>query len=308
MAQIRKDFLLDRFSIISELRGKRPHHFEPLSKEKDTTCFFCPGNEKLTPPTIDIYPKDSKIGKNADWRIRVFRNKFPALKPKKGDHEIIVETPEHGQPIEELSPEDLVPVFLMYERRRMSLENKYKYAFIFKNSGREAGASLPHSHTQILASDEIPPVIAQEAKASKDYYKKKGNCPWCDYLGRISRRQTISSNSSALAFCPDAPRFSFESWVMPKEHAGTFSDLDEKQQLDLCGLLKETIISIKKVLGEVPYNMVLHHAPKGNPKNYHFHIEILPRAATHAGFELGGGAYIISRSPESASKLLRKQI
>jgi UDPglucose--hexose-1-phosphate uridylyltransferase len=167
MSQIRKDFLLDRFSIISEIRGKRPVHFEPNTKEKKTICFFCPGNEKLTPPTIDIFPQDSKTDKGADWMIRVFRNKFPALKTPTGGHEIVVETPKHGQGIEELEARGLLDVFLMYEKRRISLEKKYGYAFVFKNSGRDAGASLPHSHTQILASDELPPIIAHEANASQ---------------------------------------------------------------------------------------------------------------------------------------------
>jgi UDPglucose--hexose-1-phosphate uridylyltransferase len=299
MARIRRDFLLNRFSIISEVRGKRPHHFEPSSQEKKTICFFCPGNEKLTPPTIDKSP--SKGG----WKIRVFRNKFPALKPRMGDHEIVVETPKHGQGIEDLGPEALVEVFLMYEKRRTALEKKYKYAFIFKNSGRDAGASLPHSHTQILASNETPPIILEEAVASRAIYRSKGSCAWCDYMKKISKRQVISQNKSAIAICPEAPRFNFESWVLPKGHAKDFSSLSSSAQMDFCEVLINTLNAIKRVMGEVPYNLVLHHAPKGYTKSYHFHIEILPRAATHAGYELGGGAYIISISPETAARLLR---
>jgi len=299
MTQIRKDFLLERYSIISELRGARPHHFHPVSREKkNQVCFFCPGNENLTPPTIDRFPKSGK------WEIRVFRNKFPALKPPQGDHEIVVETNKHGSGVENLEPEKIVEVFRMYEKRRKALEKKYKYVSIFKNSGKGGGASLPHSHTQILAGPLVPTVTAQENEAAKRYYKKWHRCAWCDYIKKIDKKRIAIETKNIIAITADAPRFPYEVCLMPKKHRGNFSDLGPSEALDFCSALKKLLMKITSEVGD-SYNFVVHHSQKGNGKWFHFHIEILPRDALHAGYELGEGVYMIQVSPETAAKFYR---
>lgn len=298
MGQIRKDFLLERFSIISEARKDRPKHFEcKINEEKaGQTCFFCPGNEKLTPPEIDRFPK------RGPWEIRVFRNKFPALKPPAGDHEIIVETNKHGQGLESLEPEHLVDVFNMYEKRRKALERKYRYVSIFKNYAKDAGASLPHSHTQVLASNIIPPIPAQEAEAAKKHYDKWYRCAWCDYIEKTHKNRVAFETKKTVAITANAPRYGYEVWVMPKRHVGNFSDLSRDEALDFCTILRKVLAKLTKELGCIPYNFILHHS-KG--KFFHFHVEILPRTGKHAGYELGEGAYIIEISPEEAAKFFR---
>ena len=301
MTQIRKDFLIERYSIISEARSKRPHHFEFTCEEKaGQVCFFCPGNESLTPPTIDQYPAKGL------WEIRVFRNKFPALKPPRGDHEIIVETNKHGQDLGDLTPEGILGAFKMYEKRRKALERKYKYVAIFKNVGKQGGASLPHSHTQVLASNFLPPLSDIEAKAAKHYYDKWHRCPWCDYIEKTVKGRIAFETRKTIAITANAPRFSYETWVMPKRHVGNFSDLTQEEALDFCMMLKKVLAKLEKGLGCVPYNYVLHHAKSGE-KFVHFHVEIMPRVATHAGYELGEGAYIVDVSPENAAKFYKSK-
>ncbi len=292
MSEIRKDFLIERYSIISEKRGQRPHHFKHTTEETKDLCFFCLGNEHLTPPTIDRFPK------KGEWNIRVFRNKFPALKPPKGDHEVIVETNEHGKQLENLKPEEILEVFKMYETRRLALEKKFKYASIFRNSGKRAGASLPHSHSQILASDLIPPIIQQEMDAAK----KKKSCPWCEYV-KSDKKRIAGENKNVVAITANAPRFSYEVWLMPKKHVSNFSELSVVEALDFCTLLKKILLKLSTKI-EPSYNYVVHHSPKKS-KNFHFHLEILPRVANHAGYELGEGAYIIDTTPETAAKFYR---
>jgi len=301
MTQIRKDFLIERYSIISEKRGSRPKHFEAKKVEEKPgqVCFFCPGNEKLTPPTIDQVPAKGK------WKIRVFRNKFPALVPPKGDHEIIVDTEVHGGGLHNLTKEELLDVFLMYEKRRKVLERKYKHVSVFKNMGREAGASLPHSHTQIIASNFMPPISAQEQTAAKLHYDKWHRCAWCDDIVKMDKKRIITESKSTIAIMANAPRFSYEAWVMPKQHRGSFSDMSRAEMLDFCSVFLEILNKMQTELAGIPYNFALHTSPKGGSKYYHFHVEIMPRVATHAGYELGEGAYIVDVSPETAAKIYR---
>jgi len=301
---LRKDFLLERYSIISEERSKRPHMYEKPPEKKGKTCFFCPGNEALTPPTIARYPAEGR----GDWQIRVFRNKFPALKPPAGDHEIVVETNKHGSELQDLAPEEIVQVFLMYEIRRKVLQKKYGYVSVFKNSGREAGASIAHAHAQILAGPVVPRIVAEESEAAKRHYRKKKRCAWCDHMtktGRSSRKRKLiaAKTDHTIALAAEAPRFPYEVWVMPRRHVPSFSKLKNEEALDFCTVLKRVLAKA----GELgPYNFILHSTPKGASKYYHFHLEVMPRVSTHAGFELGGGMYIITASPETAASYYRR--
>jgi len=135
-----------------------------------------------------------------------------------------------------------------------------------------------------------------------DAAKKKKNCPWCDYITN-SKKCTAGETENAIAITANAPRFSYEVWLMPKTHVSTFSELSEKEALDFCTLLKKILLKLSKEL-EPSYNYVIHHSPKKN-KKFHFHLEILPRMANHAGYELGNGAYIIDITPETAAKFYR---
>jgi UDPglucose--hexose-1-phosphate uridylyltransferase len=298
MGHLRKDFLLERYSIISETRGKRPQHFDTRATSKrGQVCFFCPGNEKLTPPTIDRYPE------KGDWQIRVFRNKFPALSPPEGDHEIIVESGKHNKQLHDLKCEELYQAMLMYEKRRLALLKKFKHVSIFKNFGKEAGASLPHSHTQVLASDFQSSIEAQETQASKNYYNKWHRCPWCDYIEKIDGKRVACKSKHSVAITANAPRFPYEVWVMPRRHVATFSELSHEEKLDFCDSLKKILMRVSKDMG--PYNFVVHWGKTGDRKFFHFHIEIMPRLSTHAGYELGSGVFIIDTSPETAAKFFR---
>jgi len=304
-SNIRKDFLLERYSIISEKRGQRPHAYAAPPEKKGHTCFFCPGNESMTPPTIDAYPDT----KSKQWSIRVFRNKFPALKPPEGDHEIIVDTAKHGAELEDLSPDEILQVFLMYEKRRKVLLKKYKHVSVFKNSGPGAGASIAHAHTQILAESFVPTIVADEAKAAKSYYSKKYRCPWCDYIARtgakgVEKKRVALKTEHSIAITANAPRFPYEVWLMPRRHVADFSSLTSDEALDFCAALKELLAKASSI---GPYNFVLHQAPKGASKYYHFHLELMPRVSKHAGYELGEGVFIIIASPETAAKFYKSK-
>lgn len=298
---IRKDFLIDRYSIIAEGRGNRPVHFEKENNEpKGKVCFFCPGNEKLTPPEI------TRVGGSRGWSIRVFSNKFPALAPPEGEHEIIVDTNKHGVELEHLSEKEMKAIFEMYEERREELEKRFMYVSIFKNKGKEAGASLPHAHTQVLAMSMLPHLLARENEKAEEYYYTKGKCPFCEHIASIGKKRVAFETKSLIAITPNAPRYPYELWIFPKKHVANFSELTDEEKTDFLSILKNALKKLDKTSGNPPYNFYLHNAPKGSERWYHFHLELLPRLSSYAGFELGSEVYICTVSPESAARFYKE--
>jgi len=305
--EVRTDFL-GRKVIIAVARGKRPHEFAVVDKPRKVVpkekCFFCPGNEKLTPPEIDRI--ESEPGK---WLVRCFPNKFAATGrnyPKAyGAHEVIVDTPDHQKYISDLSEENINSVLHMIRRRvaAISKDKKMKTAIVFKNEGKEAGASLEHTHWQIIALDILPPLIKEESDAAK-----KGKCRFCE-MKKKERKNTFINNGEVFAFCPTASRFHFESWIMPKRHVGDIRDLTEKELASVASAIKMIFVKLEKTLNYPPYNLVLHTSPFSGIRkcDFHFHIEILPKLSKWAGFEHASDVIINSLPPEQCAEEMRKK-
>ncbi len=314
--ELRKDYLLDRWVIISEGRGKRPKEFvkEDLP-EKDDTCYFCSGNEKLTPPEIDRFEKDGK------WKIRVFPNKFPATSQEGiseiktdnsfftfsnpyGKHEVVAEMPEHNRQIFDLNKNELLELFKIYSLRftELSKDATSKYVLIFKNHGKEAGTSLKHSHTQIISMNFMPSLIKSEIQASIDWKAKNGICPYCQILNieKGSFRKCFE-NLNFVAFTPYASRYNYEIWLFSKKHCKSIDEFNIDELKDLTHIFKLIMDKLKEL--NCSFNFYLHNSPKG--EDLHFHMEFTPRIATWAGFEIGSDAIINSISPEEAAKFYR---
>lgn len=314
MIELRKDYILDRWSYIAADRGKRFQQFEKNanSDDKNNACFFCPGNENLTPP------ETGRTGNKDRWKLRWFPNKFPVVNEKSngeittsnkfytlggafGCHEVIVETPNHNKQLADLKTEDISELLKIYSLRIKELSKKknIKYVQIFKNSGPEAGTSLAHTHTQIIATSIIPGLVREKIEAVKKYKK----CPYCDIIKKEEKSgRFVYSNNDFLAFTPFAPRFNFEVWIFPQKHHKNITELN-------CAEFENLAKAFKKVLsrlGEVnaSYNFYLHYSPGGD--DLHFHFEITPRLNKWAGFELATDSYVITVSPEDAAKFYRK--
>ena len=312
--ELRKDYILDRYVIISEGRGKRPKEFKKEKKsEEEAICFFCPGSEHLTPPEI------SRLGQN-HWLIRVFPNKFPFVKkegtPKFntadnfftysnpfGDHEVLVETPVHEEQLWDLPKERIKDVFKVYNERinALSADSTTKYVVVFKNHGSNAGTSLVHSHTQIASTNIIPPQIADEVSA----VKKHDSCPYCKIINieKQSDRRCFENNSF-VAFTPYASRFNYEIWIFSKKHVKTLDELSDEEFLDLASVMENVISRLKEI--NASYNFFIHYSPKG--EDLHFHIELIPRIATWAGFEFSSGIIVNSVNPEQAAAFYRGEL
>jgi len=309
--ELRKDYILDRWVIIASERKKRPREFKKIKAKKEEICYFCPGNENLTPA------ETGRIKKDGQWIIRWFPNKFPAVSHEGspsirsankyftyadafGIHELIVETPDHDKQLADLSEERIKEILKVYANRitELSKTDGTKYVIVFKNEGMEAGTSLVHSHTQVVTYNKIPVLVEEEVNAARTY----GTCPYCEIINiEKNSYRRVFENNNFVSFTPYASRFNYEIWIFPKEHIKNITEMDEVKLEDLASILKKILMKLKEM--NLPYNFFLHYAPDG--KDLHFHIEICPRLSTWAGFELSTGETINSVSPEDAAKFYR---
>lgn len=294
MNELRKDYILNRWVIIAKSRGKRPQHFvQKPGKVKEKVCFFCPGNEDTTPPEI------ARVEEKGRWIIRTFPNKFPATEW----HEVIVETPKHNEDLGDLEVEHIVKVLKMYSERKQAIEknSRVKYVSIFKNSGEMGGASLPHSHTQLIGLTMVPPLIKKELEASR------GDCPFCRiWRDEVKGSRLVYEDRYTAAFAPFASRFPFEAWVMPKRHIKSLSEMKRAGMNSFAKALKGILSALNSSLNYPPYNLVIHYAPEG--KDLHLHLELLPRLSRFAGFEFGTEIVINTMPPEVAAEHYRSKI
>ncbi len=319
MHELRKDYIFDRWVIVNTERAKRPKDFiKQHPKIKDHgPCPFCPGNEKMTPPEI------ARVNEKGEWILRVFENKFPAVTSEGnpevrtegdfftsgnafGKHEVLVETPRHNQKFYELPVETIAKYLQLLFKRRDALYKVpgIKFVAMFKNHGLEAGTSLAHEHTQMIAYNRLPANIEREIKAITTYHRKHRKCPYCRVL-ELERKgpRRIVENDSFLAFTPYASIFEFEIGIFSKRHVDSFSRLNEKERNDLAELLKKILSKLAEL--QAPYNMYFHEAPKG--KKHHIHVKIVPRLITWGGFEHCTGCIINTVSPEHAAEFFREE-
>ena len=187
-----------------------------------------------------------------------------------------------------------------------------RYVLIFKNHGAQAGATLEHSHTQLIATPIIPRILQEELDGSRRYYELKERCVFCDIVQQETAdnnaRRVVATSERFVALAPFAPRFPFETWILPRRHDAAFQSVAEEGEFeDLAALFKEVLQRLNLALERPPYNFVIHTAPvsDGDLEHYHWHIEIMPKLTRVAGFEIGSGFYINPTPPEDAAQYLR---
>ena len=194
--------------------------------------------------------------------------------------------------------------------RQLSNDSRFKYVVIFKNFGSSAGATVEHPHSQIIALPMVPKTVLEELKGAEHYHQYRGRCVFCDMISQEyqDKERIVAENSSFLAFCPYAPRYAFETWIIPKGHSADFSHADESTQSHLAQILQDILKRVKKVLGNPSYNYYLHTAPIGyaNSACYHWHIEIIPKLTRSVGFEWGTGLHIVPTFPQDSARYLRE--
>ena len=332
MPELRKDPIVGRWVIIATERNQRPLDYKvDRDAPRQGVCPFCPGSEERTPRELfAARPHDGPAARpNAPgWSVRVFPNKHPALMiegelERAGDgvydhmngigaHEVIVETPDHTKQLGDLSEGETVRVLEAWRDRMHDLRNdlRFRYALVFKNHGAAAGASIEHSHSQLIALPTIPKVVADEMAGARDFYDLKERCIYCDIVRQeiAQRARVVHENAEFLVFEPYAPRFPFETWVIPRKHRPAFELSTHAELASLGSALRTALRKLGRALDDPPYNLVLHTAPlhDRDTPHYHWHIEIMPTLSRVAGFELGSGFYINPTPPEEAARFLRE--
>ncbi|MCS7269806.1 MAG: hypothetical protein NZ703_01870 [Gemmataceae bacterium] len=339
--QLRRDPLSGRWAIIAPERAARPHSagHRPTPRrdgDHEFPCPFCPGQEEQTPPAVLVYPASVPPTHQAGlpgttptlpWRVRVVPNRYPAVRPEAswpyclvdgpwvaapaaGRSEVVIETPLHLADPGQLPVADLVDVFRAYRDRLLALAAEgWAYAAVFKNVGAEAGASLVHTHSQIITLPLIPPLALQQSEIARHHFQRTGQCLICTLVeSEIRSAERLISDSRRFAVLTAyAPRFPYELWLVPRSHLSRFEDLDDQALLELAGLWKRVLAAVDAVCDQPAYNWILHTAPWGLAATewFHWRLELLPRLAQPAGLEWGFGCFICSVVPEHAAAQLR---
>ena len=323
MPEFRKDPTVDRWVIIATERAKRPIRREG----SDTTlCPFCAGNENMTPPEVLVFRDVGDPSRLPNWTVRVVPNKYPALVPDgirlettneiyearsgTGTHEVIIESPHHVTDVTLLNESQFEAVLRAYRNRIMDLRNdrRFRFILIYKNQGSEAGATLEHIHSQLIAMPMIPKLILEEIETAKNYYQANRRCVFCDVIRKeTASERFVTENARYLVICPFAPRFPYETWILPKQHASLFERNTQPDDVDLAGILRETLIRLNRSLGGPAFNYFIHSNPldQGENSYYHWHMEIIPKLIQVGGFEWGSGSYINTVTPEQSARSLR---
>jgi UDPglucose--hexose-1-phosphate uridylyltransferase len=337
MSELRWDPLKEHWVIIATERGRRPRDFQVECQLPElVSCPFCYGFEEKTPPEIFAI-RPTGAPNTPGWQVRVIPNKYPALRVEGelksrgyglydvregiGAHEVIVETPDHHRSLADLSVPEITNVLTAYRARFLDLRNdfRFRYMVLFKNHGSQAGATLSHSHSQLIAVPLTPPVAATELRVCRDFYSSRERCIFCDLIAfEIGEGvRVVRESNDFLLVTPYASCFPFEMRLFPKQHSHDFALMDDRQLQSLAAAMKDMLLRVKKVLKDPPYNFILHTAPPrqhrpGKPDywgsivyDYHWHIELVPRLTHIAGFEWGTGFFINPTSPEEAAAFLR---
>jgi UDPglucose--hexose-1-phosphate uridylyltransferase len=329
MPELRKDPILGRWVIIAHERAKRPRDFKAEAPPPDPSmvCPFCQGQEDKTPPEIVAYRDFGSRPNGPGWRIRVVPNRFPALKiegnlNKRGDgiydvmdgigaHEVIIESPSHHTNMTTLGPDNVCEVLWVYRDRLVDLkrDSRLVHGMLFKNKGVAGGASLEHTHSQLIVTPIVPISVWEEMTGSLEFYNYRGRCIYCDMVQQelSGEKRIVHDSTYFTAFCPFASRFPFETWILPKSHSSHFENIPKPAVDDLGLVLHQVLNKLESALDGPAYNYIIHTAPfdHGDLPHYHWHIEVIPRLTKVAGFEWGSGFYINPVPPENAAGFLR---
>jgi UDPglucose--hexose-1-phosphate uridylyltransferase len=333
--------------LVATARSMRPKKNEPPAPHDERphvdACPFCRGNEMRTPPPV------AQVPANGDWQLRIVENLYPVLGDDRenphfafglqqtidgyGRHEVIIDHSSHGIRVHEMSEDHLVLLLSTYRGRMETLyhsNDRLKYVLVFKNFGPAAGASIGHTHSQIIAMPVVPDNVQAEVRNSSAYYQASHRCIFCSLIdealtfeatlydrgsGEVRRtinvgQFVIERSERFVAIKPFASRYEWEVHILPLAHGADFLDANPEDLVDLARIFRRTMARLNDVLGGVQYNFFLHSLPHGGEyarcaPSYHWHIEICPRTSIPTGFELGSGLFVNTLCPEDAAERLR---
>lgn len=240
----------------------------------------------MTPPETLALGRESNAADTPGWMVRVVPNLYPALERQ----EVVVHTPRHVRSFAELEVAETDLVAAAWRSRALTAQAEgFPYLHAMVNEGRFAGASLAHSHSQLVWLREPPPALVAEAGPE---------CRLCALIDEAAERHVVAQVGPLVAFCHPAGRAPYELVIAPAQDHGT--DLWREADLPAAlRLLRDVLRRLRAVEGTLPWNAWLHAGE-------HWHIEVLPRLTVFAGLELGAEIYVNVVSPEDAAIELRE--
>jgi UDPglucose--hexose-1-phosphate uridylyltransferase len=322
------------WSVVASGRKKRPHQF---AKEKNlpTPKKDCPfeeyGSASRVEPLLALSRNGTDLTGTAraekDWFVQVIPNKFPAFVPDEdvkdykvgpytvrsgyGYHEVII-VREHTRHWKDYTPREAATIFKAYQMRYRELAELkgVKYVAIFHNFGPDAGASIYHPHSQVMAIPVVPRDVRRSYRGSEEYFVDHGTSVHTKLLRweLQQRKRIVYENDTMVAFCPFSSKATFEVRIFPKRRKPDFGDATEKELADAADALAYVLRAMGKKLGNPSFNFFIHTAHCNDQtcqEHYHWHLEIYPKVSIWAGFEVGTGIEISTVSPEDAAKMLR---
>ncbi|MFA5335563.1 MAG: galactose-1-phosphate uridylyltransferase [Candidatus Omnitrophota bacterium] len=339
MPELRENPATKRWVIIATERAKRPEDFKknipavPEIPPFDAKCPFCEGNEALGGEEIFAIRSAGTKPMEKGWQVRVIPNKYPVLvppvkgspvEPKRhksgiylhmegtGKHELVIENPAHNKCIATMGAGEVSNIIKAYHERYIALDwdPAYKIVTIFKNHGSRAGASQQHAHSQIVATSFIPLHERFAIEAAQRYYDELGRCVFCDIIKNelAEKERLVMQNEKFVAFVPYAAMLPYEVCIIPLKHATTFADLQPQDIEPLAQILRGVLAKFYHGMNNPDLNYIIRTVPHhsaGEPY-YHWHIQVLPRLTTPAGFEIGSGITVNVALPEESAKFLRE--
>ncbi len=324
-SELRQDVVTGDWVVIATGRAKRPDDFKAVHRaEADQDVDQCPFEN----PEESGQEKDVLIYRDGsdEWTLRVFPNKYPAFSKGRlvktieegpyfamsgtGYHEVIV-TRDHFRPLALMEPLQAAEVLDAYQERYLSLMKKpnVKFVQIFHNHGKEAGASIVHPHSQLMAIPVVSPYIQGQLDGAERYRRANKKNVFASIVEheRETGQRVVFENDRFVAFCPFASRVAFEIWVAPKKTSPYFERLSNEDKVAAGEALQRSLRALHDGLDDPAYNFYINTAPcdgRDYPQ-YGWHIEILPHTAVWAGFELSTGIEISTIQPEKAAEYLR---
>lgn len=324
-SELRMDLVSNDWVVIATGRARRPESFTKNQRTKETIplkdCPFC--QKEIIKKAVARRDKF-----DGSWFVVSIPNDFPAFSkghdlherkegPNRimdglGYHEVII-TADHQRQMAQFSEKEIAMVVDLYQARYLELIEKrfIRYVSIFHNHGQEAGASVIHPHSQLIAVPVIDPDLRDSIDGAESFYKSQGKCVYCTMINWDIKdgQRIIYQNDKFVVLCPFAPQVSFEVRVYPKEHQPYFEKMTEDDKGFFADALQKALSKIYRGLKDPAYNFYIHTAPRNGESynHYHWHLNILPKTAIWAGFELGAGIEISTIEPEKATAFLRKQ-
>ena len=278
--------------VVAPGRARRPGataraELDLPTEDELLSCPFCEGHEDRTPPETFAIRPGGGAPDTPGWTVRVVPNLYPVFE----HHEVVVSTPRHVRSFAELTEDEVAGVAAAWrERALVARDEGFGYIHAFLNEGREAGASLAHSHTQLVWLKEAPPTVVTE---------DGGGGSVCRHVEAelASGERLVLERDGLVALAAYGGRLPYELLIAPLEHPRGSAFESELLEPAL-SLVSEALRRLRAVEGPTPVNAWLHD--RG-----HWHIEVLPRLAVFAGIELGAGIYVNSLAPEGAAAALR---